>query len=156
MISTRKCRALSVVVLLSVFSLAAILCAQTVGSDDPEPSLTSLVQRFIRAQHDFDVPTLKSVTAENYVEVSPVGEVDARDKMLSFYAPDKKSEAPLLTVSDLNVRVFGDSAVVIGKISYDIPGHPMQVRGTFMAHHEISGWKLVSVQYTGIRPPRTK
>lgn len=148
--------ALSVVVLLSVFSIASILRAQTVGSDDPQPALTRLVQRFTQAQHDFDLPTLKSLTAENYVEVSPVGEVDPRDKMLGFYAPDKKSEAPPLTLSDLTVRVFGESAAVIAKISYDIPGHPMEIRGTFMAHHEASGWKLVSIQYTGIRPPRTK
>jgi ketosteroid isomerase-like protein len=115
-------------------------------------ALTNLVRSFTQAQHDFDLATLRALTAENYVEVSPLGEVDARDKMLGFYAPDQKIAAPPVTVTDFSVRLFGDSAAVIAKITYDVPGHPMTMRGTYIAHREASGWKLVSVQCTAIRP----
>jgi len=90
-------------------TLGAMGGAQAAPAD---AELLALVQRHAQAQNNFDQVALKATTAENYVEISPVGEVDGREKMLSFYAPEQKRPSPQLQVDEPLVRLFGDTAVI--------------------------------------------
>jgi hypothetical protein len=47
------------------------------SGNSPSTEVMDLVQRFIQAQKSFDPPTLKKLTADNYIEVSPLGEVES-------------------------------------------------------------------------------
>jgi ketosteroid isomerase-like protein len=126
---------------------------------DTAKPVNDLIQRFTEAQYKMDVPTLQALTAENYIEVSPLGEVDTREKMLTFYVKkDEKQVLPTMTVEDSTTRLLGNTAVVIAKVSYTsvIEGQSrtFSLRSTFVAE-KISGvWKLVSAHYTAIRPPK--
>ncbi|AQR75717.1 hypothetical protein BXU08_06565 [Sphingomonas sp. LM7] len=131
----------------------------THARQDPaaQEALVRLVGDFVRAQQSFDVPRLTALTAPDYLEISPVGEVDSREKMLGFYAPDKKSNAPAVEIVEPVVRMFGDTAIVIARLAYtvQVPGQSprvMALRASFVARREGGSWKLVSAQYTGIRP----
>jgi uncharacterized protein (TIGR02246 family) len=120
-------------------------------------ALIRTVEEFTRAQQTFDAGKLARLTTSDYLEISPVGEVDSREKMLGFYAPDKKTAAPELAISDVTVRTFGDSGVLIARIAYmaQPPGQPvrtMELRASFVAHRVRGDWKIASTQYTGIRP----
>ena len=75
--------------------------------------MLDLVRRHAQAQNGFDQAALRSLTADDYVEVSPAGEVDPRDKMLSFYAPEKKAPAPQVALEEPLTRINGDTAIVI-------------------------------------------
>jgi len=115
-----------------------------------------LVEAFTRAQHDFDQARLRALTTDNYVEISPIGEVDPRDKMLGFYDPGKKVDGPAMTVSDTNVRMVGrDVAIAVTMISYSLPTRDgvraVAMRAVFTARRDGRTWKLVSAQYTPIR-----
>lgn len=57
---------------------------------DHDADLTRLVESFTRVRREFDQPKLVALITPDYVEVSPIGDVDTRDEMLSFYAFDKK------------------------------------------------------------------
>jgi ketosteroid isomerase-like protein len=115
------------------------------------------VRAFITAQHDFDLAKVKALTTDDYVEISPLGEVDPREKMLGFYTPDKKVAAPALQMGDATVTMVGDrAAVVVTSMSYDIagPGQPartVSLRAVFVAERTGGVWKFVSAQYTPIR-----
>ena len=129
--------------------------AQAAPSDQ---ALLRLVTDFLQAQRAFDVAALTELTTPDYLEVSPIGEVDARGRMLSFYAPDKKSSAPTVEMKDPVVRMFGEVAIVVAKLAYAVPspGQParmMELRASFVAHRLAGRWKLASAQYTGIRAP---
>jgi ketosteroid isomerase-like protein len=135
--------------------------AAPVAQSRPTPPAQGPVLRLIgdlvRAQQNFDAATLGALTTVDYFEVSPVGELDSRDKMLGFYAPDKKTAAPAAEIREPVVRIFGDTAIVIAKLSYTVqpPGQParvMEMRATFVARREADRWKLASAHYTGIRP----
>jgi uncharacterized protein (TIGR02246 family) len=120
-------------------------------------SLIRTVEEFTSAQRSFDARKLARLTTPDYLEISPAGEVDSREKMLGFYAPDKKTAAPELAMSDVTVRMFGNAAVLIARISYKVrpPGQPvrtMEMRASFVAHRVSGEWKIASTQYTGIRP----
>ena len=137
---------------------AAIMPGSQAAADATTP-VTNLVQQFTEAQGKMDAPTLKTLTAENYIEVSPLGEVDPRDKMLTFYVKDDKRVPPTLTIEEATTRLLGDTAVVIAKISYTsmVEGEKrtFSLRSTFVAEKIKNDWKMVSVQYTPIRPHKT-
>lgn len=136
-------------------SLVSVGCANAAPS---EVELVSLVQRHAQAQSNFDQATLRATTAENFVEISPLGEVDQREKMLSFYAPDQKRPGPQIQVDEPAVRVFGDTAVVSARLSYsmnqDGNARTFAMRAGYVARRVDNHWVLVSAQYTGIRPPK--
>lgn len=128
--------------------------AKVVATQGP---IVEAVRAFVTAQHDFDLAKITALTTDDYVEVSPLGEVDPRDKMLGFYAPDKKVAGPAITMGDATVRMIGDrAAIVVISVSYDItpPGQPprtVSLRAAFVAQRIGGGWKLASAQYTPIR-----
>ena len=141
---------------LSVYLVAPPLTAQS--TDPGSAQVAALVQRFIKAQQSFDPATLKDVTTENYLEVSPQGEVDKREAVLGFYDPAHRVQVPAASVSDENIRIFGETAVDVAAITYTVgePGkasHDVKIRATFLAVRQQGAWKLASAQYTGIRPP---
>lgn len=126
------------------------------AQDGAGVSVVNLVRNFIEAQRTFDVPALKALTAENYVEISPVGELDEREQMLQFYLPGKNTSQPVVVVDKELTRLLGDAAIHIATLTYtwtaEKQARVFAVRATFVAHRVGSGWKLVSAQYTGIRP----
>ncbi len=128
------------------------------SGDATSAQVTAVVQRFIKAQQSFDPATLKEVTTENYLEVSPQGEVDKREAVLGFYDPAHRVEVPAASVSDENIRIFGETAVDVVAITYTVSesgkaSHDVKIRATFLAVRQQGAWKLASAQYTGIRPP---
>ena len=142
------------VLALSLLTLAASASAR----DDSVAAVTNLTNKFLEAQRNFDIPALQALTAENYVEISPAGELDERAKMLGFYAPEKKTQAPPMTVETELTRLFGDVAIQTAKLTYTMTAgaetRKMALRATLVAQRKGGVWKLVSAQYTGIRPPR--
>ncbi|MGK5004389.1 nuclear transport factor 2 family protein [Janthinobacterium sp. LB2P70] len=136
-------------------ALGAMAGAQAAPAD---AELLALVQRHAQAQSSFDQATLKAITAENYVEISPVGEVDGREKMLSFYAPEQKRPSPQVQVDEPVVRIFGDTALISARLSYrvnqDEAGRTFAMRAGYVARLVDKQWLLVNAQYTGIRPPK--
>ncbi|WP_083411737.1 nuclear transport factor 2 family protein [Janthinobacterium sp. 1_2014MBL_MicDiv] len=132
-----------------------------IGSAHAAPAdaeLLALVQRHAQAQNSFDLAALKATTAENYVEISPVGAVDEREKMLSFYAPEQKWPSPQLQVDEPAVRVFGETALISARLSYRLDqegaARTFAMRAGYVARLVDNQWLLVSAQYTGIRPPK--
>ena len=151
--STLRVTAQALFLLLLTITMSSSFAAATADSE-----LTTLVQRHAEAQHGFDQATLKSITADNYVEISPVGEVDSREKMLSFYDPSQRRPAPTLQMDEITVRNFAQTAVVIARLTYTMSAEGQSrsfaLRATYVAHQQDGKWLLVSAQYTGIRPPK--
>lgn len=132
---------------------AALAKSQATNQD---AALIGLVDSFARAQREYDQPKLKALTTPDYVEVSPVGDVDARDEMLGFYAPDKKRASPELVISERLIKRQGDSAVVLAKLSFAAPGpggvaRTVAMRASFVARRTGRIWRLAAAHYTPVR-----
>ena len=145
--------------LLSTCLLGALGVMGGAQAAPADAELLALVQRHAQAQSSFDQAALKAVTAENYVEISPVGEVDGREKMLSFYAPEQKRPSPEVQVDEPAVRLFGNTALISARLSYRLNqegvARNFAMRAGYVARLVDKQWLLVSAQYTGIRPPKT-
>ncbi|TNC78458.1 nuclear transport factor 2 family protein [Janthinobacterium lividum] len=144
--------------ILSTCLLGAVGAMGGAQAAPADAELLALVQRHAQAQSSFDQATLKAITAENYVEISPVGEVDGREKMLSFYAPEQKRPSPQVQVDEPVVRIFGDTALISARLSYRVnqegAARTFAMRAGYVARLVDHQWLLVSAQYTGIRPPK--
>jgi len=149
MMHTPFVTAVRAAILLAGCSMTAV---QAAPADD---EVKTLVQRFTAAQSGFDAATLKTLTADNYIEISPLGEVDPREKMLSFYVKKDDKPRPEIGVDELSTRVLGDSAVTIGRTFYAMnaggQNRTFSLRSVFVSAKQGGTWKLVSVQYTPIR-----
>jgi uncharacterized protein (TIGR02246 family) len=144
------------VAVLVCFVFCISLSAKSAGTASSD--VTALIRNFVKAQQSFDPAALKNDTTENYFEVSPLGEVDKRDAVLGFYDPAHRVNVPAASISDENLRVFGDTAIDIVEIKYTVaetgkPSHDVRMRATFVAVRQQGIWKLASAHYTSIRPP---
>lgn len=142
-----------------VLPASLLACVSLSAQQGPaETAVPQLIRNFFAAEQAYDVPALSKLISSNYIEISPLGEVDRHDRFLGFYTPDKKKAWPPVTISDEEVRSFGDTAVEIATQSYSMTGPDGQpltrsFRCTLIAHREAGTWKLVSAHFTGVRPP---
>lgn len=140
-------------VAVATFWSATPARSQQAASD---AALTRLVDSFTQAQRDYDPATLARLTTPDYVEVSPIGDVDTREEVLGFYAPEKKRPARALTVSEHLIRRDGNDAVVIVKLGFTAPGpggtmRPVAMRASFVARQTGRTWRLAAAHYTPVR-----
>jgi uncharacterized protein (TIGR02246 family) len=151
---------LEIVITLFLLSVAVAVSAQTRSRDDA--ALKSLVTQMADAQTAFDAAALDRILTTDYIEISPAGEFDPREKVLGFYKPELKPPAdviPKVELSDFSIRGYGKFAIVIVKLTYMTTTSgkampPRSMRATFVCRQEKGSWKIASAQYTGIRPPQ--
>ena len=121
----------------------------------PEAPLRMLVERFETARTRFDPAALDRTLAPDYEEISPVGDVDTRDKVLGYYAPEAKRPAPPMTNSDIVVHARGPIGIVTARRTISPPnGTSRSLRVRYVARQAHGGWQLVSAQYTPMPPAK--
>ena len=138
---------------------AALLVSAPVAAQSVEVDIQKLGQRaeaFVQVRNQFDQAAMMAMMAPEYQEVSPVGEVDSRERVIGFYAPDKKSAAPPMTITETVARPAGTIGVVTMRIAYTMPGKDGQMqtralRAGFVAQRIKGDWQFVSLQFTPIR-----
>lgn len=151
-----------VTIFAAILTLAAISgLSQTAAKD--ESTFKALIKQMTDAQAAYDAPALDKLLTPDYIEISPLGEFDPRDKVLGFYTPEAKAAAgnmtPVLEVTELSMRTYDKFAIVIAKFTYTIQVDgktmpPRSMRVTFVFRKEKDAWRVASAQYTGIRAPQ--
>ena len=152
-LSRRRRHALAALLVAGAACFSTHAIAQD-GDGTDAAAVTDLVRKFLDAQSRHDVPALRSLTAEQFVEISPLGEVDPREKMLGFYAGEASPTRPAIALDEREVRIVGDSAIVTVKLSFNVGGQTRSLRAGFVAHKDGVQWKLVSAQHTPMRPAK--
>lgn len=141
---------LRLAVLVSAACCSAAFAQQPVTPDSA--AVTELVRKFGDAQRNPDPVVLRALTSEQFVEISPLGDVDPREKMIGFYVKDPSRVPPQVTIDEQTVRVFGDSAIVNLRLTLNVNGQARHLRSSYVAHKEGDQWKMVSAQHTPMRP----
>jgi uncharacterized protein (TIGR02246 family) len=154
-------------VMSALVTLVALVCVVAVQQqpkqNKDEQKLTALVKQMAEAQAKFDPATLDKLYTSDFIEISPLGEVDPRDKVLGFYKPEAKPPAevtPTMTSDEFLIRTYDNFAIVIARFTYALAENaaaarpPFSIRVTVVCRKEKGVWKIASSQYTGIRPSR--
>lgn len=144
-------------------SLFLTLGITAFGQTKDETAVISLIRELTTAQINYDAATLDRILTPDYIEISPKGEFDPREKVLGFYAPEAKPGDKIQASVDAiasSFRQYGKTAVLIVQLNYLMTndGKPLPVRSiraTFVCLKEKGRWKIASAQYTGI-PPAVK
>lgn len=116
-----------------------------------EQALRALIKQMTAAQSRFDPATLEKIYASDYIEVSPIGDVDPREKAIGFYKPEanaNKSEAsPAVAVDEYQLRSYGNFAIVIARFTFaqtenQTPARPpVGFRVTLTCRKEKGAWE---------------
>lgn len=147
-----------------VFIFILVLSGFVYSQDQREESLKSLVKQMTDAQMNYQPAALDKIFTADYIEISPVGEFDTREKVLGFYKPEIKPPARKMSAAveatEFSIRNYDDFAVVITRLNYTMtsdgkPLPPRSIRATIVCRKEKGVWRIASAQYTGIRPPQT-
>ncbi len=154
-----------------VFHLVLILGTSLAIAQSPnkdEQAVKARIKQVTDAQLAYDAAALDKIFASDYIEISPLGEFDPRDKVLGFYTPETKAAASKLSASlditDYSIRSYDKFAIVIARFNFAMvndlkPLPPRSMRVTFVLRKEKGAWMIASAQYTGIRqvqPPPPK
>jgi ketosteroid isomerase-like protein len=144
-------QAYSIRIAAAAITLAAMPAQAQSSADKP---LVQLMHAFIDAEQAFDQQRLATLITNDYVEISPIGDLDPRATFLGFYAADKKVPFPQMNWSAPMIRHWGDTASLITTVSFDRPapaGQPAQrakMSVNFLAVRQAGQWKIASAQFT--------
>jgi len=81
---------------------------------DPEQEVLNVERAWTEAHLRGDVQTLEEIMAFDYVKIQPDGSLSDKRATLASYQPDKRAW-DVARGDEYNVRVYGDTAVVIGR-----------------------------------------
>lgn len=144
--------------LMCALLFAGLIPPPALAQPSTDAAVVAVIQSLVTAQETFDTARMEAVLAPDYIEISPVGEVDPRAKVLGFYAPEKKPAAgtvPHLTLDEITTRSSGDTAVSIARVRFTPPGASAPagagMRVVFVLRSSGGEWRIVSSQYTPIR-----
>jgi len=133
----------------------ALVLPVTLGSDKDSKAIELVLNQYSEAVRTYDIKLLDKLFDPAYVEVSPVGEVDLRDKVLSFYK-EKGSAPESMKVDEMMIRtptkgfavaIFRQTANM--KIQDKVVS--LSFRVTVSLRQTKSKWRMFSSQFVGIR-----
>ena len=140
-------------------AISLFLASALLGQTPLEAIRTTLTQNN-EAVRVYDPVALDRLFHPDYVEVSPVGEVDSRERTLSFYkVPEgKKPTSPdSISFDELSVRMPAkDVALAVYRLTMTFKNgdkkFEMQFRATSCLKLEKGQWLIFGTQAVGIRP----
>ncbi|MGO4892481.1 nuclear transport factor 2 family protein [Flavobacterium sp. W21_SRS_FM6] len=139
---------------LVLFNLVSYSHAATNNSED---EFHLLVSKLVTAQRHFDNQALAELLHPDYVEISPAGEVDHRDKVLGFYDQSNKvkgKNSPQIELSELVANTVDNYAFIRVRETFITPNseRSFAMRVSFALTKIDGNWLFYNAQYTGIRP----
>ena len=129
-------------VLFLILILTSLSFAQSSAKDDP--AIKAAVRQLIDAQIAYDAKVLDKLFTADYIEISPLGEFDPRDKVMGFYTPEAKSQAGPVNVTvedtEYSIRNYGKYAIAITRLNYAMTaaGKPLPPRSIRDPPHRVS------------------
>jgi ketosteroid isomerase-like protein len=146
------------VVVAAVFSVAALTAApaSAQGTASVEEQIKKMEQDRAAAVVKADVATLEGLTSDDYVLINANGQVSNKAETMSLIKTGK-IKLTANEVSDMKVRVYGDTAVVTGKSTAKGSINGIELKGPVMftrVYVKKSGkWQSVAFQQTPIVAP---
>jgi len=144
----------SVVMLVAAGLIAAV---QVTPKGMPQGSKTDdavlqLVQSWLNAESEGDTATLDKLIADDFLGTGPGGNILNKTDIV----PPGGGERPKMPKSSLKestVRVFGNTAVVMGSVTQEAPPQP-GFRFTLVFLNRGQGWQMIAAHLSS--PPSAK
>jgi ketosteroid isomerase-like protein len=139
--------------ILIVFGLAACVCllafarpnASVSSSNMTEDDFRKLEQQWLDAAAVPDLPALRKMFADDFMGTSfgAGGVLSKTDVVPIDETP--ANHMPKSTLRDSTVRIFGDTAVLMGAVEMQVPQKPESIRMTTVFQKRSDGWQVIAV-----------
>jgi len=127
--------------------LSSCLFAQNSQSSESEGKLIALERMWNQAQLMHDSGALQSLIGEHFLSTEWDGQLSSRDQFLADIR-DPKFKPSVMSVQDLKVEFYGDTAIVVGiyhtKGLYNGKSYEHTGRFTDTWIHQNAAWKCVA------------
>jgi len=147
----RRCVAFAIASLFVLATLCGSVAAQSV-EDQIKKLETDRAAAVVRG----DIATLEKGTSDDYTVIGTNGQLSSKSQMLNGFKSGQ-SKLAVNEISDMKVRVYGDTAVVTGKanVKGTIAGKNATGQAMFTRVYVKKGgrWQTVALQHTRISNP---
>lgn len=142
--------------------IAGIFTISGFAQSKQESEVINIAKQAVEAQQNYDSATLEKLYATDYIEISPKGEIDPREKAIGFYkvadVEKEKARTPKYILDDFKVRHYGKFAIIISRFSIasktSTERPPSNVGLVlYSLRKEKGAWKIYSAQFTPFPPP---
>jgi hypothetical protein len=137
---------------LTVLGLMACVSLVVFGRPNVRPSAArmgeddfrKLEQAWLDAASVPNLPALRQILSDDFMGTSFGGGVLSKDDVIP--APGvAANHMPKCTLKDSTVRIFGDTAVLMGQVEMEVPSKPEQIRMTTVFQKKADAWQVIAV-----------
>jgi Domain of unknown function (DUF4440) len=120
--------------------LGARASTTNMGEDD----FRKLEQTWLNAASVPDLPALQKMFSDDFMGTSFGGRVLSKTDVVP---PDGSTSIhmPKCSLKDSTVRIFGDTAVLMGDVEMQVPQKPEEMRMTTVFQKHPDGWQIIAV-----------
>ncbi|ACO33713.1 hypothetical protein ACP_2258 [Acidobacterium capsulatum ATCC 51196] len=116
-----------------------------------------LEEQYRQAMLTGNISTMDHMLADDYVGIEPDGMIESKNQTLAMWR-NHIMRFQALDLSDLHVRIYGDTAVVTSKAHVEGVGPRGSMDGEYrytrVYHRKAGQWQIVSFEANRIRPRR--
>jgi ketosteroid isomerase-like protein len=140
-----------------VMLLVIITTLQTSARSLPQDSKTDdavlqLVQTWLNAESEGDSAALDKLIAEDFVGTGPGGNILNKTDIVPP-GGGERPKMPKSRVKESTVRVFGNTAVVMGSVAYETVPQPA-FRFTLVFLNRGQGWQMIAAHLANVPPEK--
>jgi hypothetical protein len=135
---------------MTLLSLVAGLCllafgrASITGTQPTSEDFRRLEQRWLDAASAPDLPVLRKMLADNFMGTSFGGGVLSKSDVIPADGISA-NHMPKSVLKDSTVRIFGDTAVLMGTVEMEVPQKPELIRMTTVFQQHGDNWQVIAV-----------
>lgn len=135
---------LAVLSLIACISVMVFAHPSTTTANPSEDEFRKLEQAWLDAAAAPDLPTLQKMFSDDFMGTSFGAGVLSKDDVVP---PDGSTahHMPKSVLKDSTVRVFGDTAVLMGTVEMQVPQKPEEIRMTTVFQKHGDGWQVIAV-----------
>ena len=140
--------------LVICFSALAIghLGARTSPANMSEEDFRKMEQSWLDAAAVPDLPTLRKMFSEDFMGTSFGGGVLSKNDVVPADGMSA-NHFPKSVLKDSAVRIFGDTAVLMGDVEMQVPQKAEDVRMTTVFQKHGDGWQIIAVHMSKAPAP---
>ena len=137
---------LGLTIVLFAVAVCATVAEQAASPVKTEDQVAQLERDWLAADAKGDTTTLNQLIADDFIGSAFNGRMLGKQDIL----PEEGNPGGFAgaSLSDTSVRVFGDTAVLIGFINKGDPATPTRIRVNLVCQKRAAGWQIVAAEMT--------
>ncbi len=135
--------ALGLVLCISLVAFGR-LSARTTTANPGEEDFRKMEQAWLDAASVPDLPALRKMFSDDFMGTSFGGGVLSKNDVVPSDGM-QANHMPKCTLKDSTVRIFGDTAVLMGDVEMQAPQKAQEIRMTTVFQKHAEAWQIIAV-----------